>query len=49
VVDANTVNCILYQTGNYQNGQLYKLDYIPVTLSKVPLSMSPGAPAETKP
>jgi len=49
VVDANTVKCILFPTGNYQNSKLYKLDYIPVTLSTVPLSASPGEPAESKP
>jgi hypothetical protein len=36
--DAHSVNCILYPTGNYQNSKLYKLNYIPVTLSTVPLS-----------
>jgi hypothetical protein len=36
-VDENTVNCILYPTGNYQNSKLYKLNYIPITLSTVPL------------
>lgn len=36
-VDANTVKCFLYPTGNYQNSALYKLNYIPVTLSTVPL------------
>ncbi len=41
-VDANTVNCILYPTGNYQNRSLYKLDYIPITLSTVPLPAPPG-------
>jgi hypothetical protein len=41
-VDANTVKCILYPTGNYQNSKLYKLDFIPITLSTVPLS----APAD---
>jgi len=45
VTDANTVKCILYPTGNYQNSSLYKLDYIPVTLSTVPLSTPPGEPA----
>ena len=35
--DANTVNCILYPTGNYQNRALYKLTFIPVTLSTVSL------------
>jgi hypothetical protein len=49
VVDANTVKCILYPTGNYQNSKLYKLDYIPVTLSTVPLSTSPSGPVESKP
>ena len=41
-VDANTVNCILYPTGNYQNSSLYKLNYIPITLSTVPLSAQGG-------
>jgi hypothetical protein len=36
-VDANTVKCILYPTGNYQNSKLYKLNFIPITLSTVPL------------
>jgi hypothetical protein len=44
VIDANTVKCILYPTGNYQNSKLYKLDYIPVTLSTLPLPASRGAP-----
>jgi hypothetical protein len=42
-VDSHTVKCVLYPTGNYQNPKLYKLDYIPVTLSTVPL---PAAPAK---
>jgi hypothetical protein len=41
-VDANTVDGILYPTGNYQNSQLYKLNFIPITLSTVPLSDSNG-------
>jgi hypothetical protein len=49
VVDANTVKCFLYPTGNYQNSALYKLDYIPVTLSTVPLSSSPGTPVQSNP
>jgi hypothetical protein len=49
VADANTVKCILYPTGNYQNSKLYKLDYIPITLSTVPLPASPSEPVETKP
>jgi hypothetical protein len=32
-VDSHTVRCLLYPTGNYQNRALYKLNYIPVTLS----------------
>lgn len=36
--DAHSVDCILYPTGNYQNSKLYKLNFIPVTLSTVPLS-----------
>jgi hypothetical protein len=39
VADANSVDCILYPTGNYQNSSLYKLNFIPVTLSTVPLAM----------
>ena len=30
---ANSVDCILYPTGNYQNSQLYKLNFIPITFS----------------
>jgi hypothetical protein len=41
-VDPHTVKCFLYPTGNYQNSGLYKLNYIPVTLSTVPLSAVPG-------
>lgn len=37
VVDDNTVKCFLYPTGNYQNSALYKLNYIPVTISTKPL------------
>lgn len=37
VRDANSVDCILFPTGNYQNRSLYKLNFIPVTLSTVPL------------
>jgi hypothetical protein len=36
--DENKVDCILYPTGNYQNSKLYKLNYIPITLSTVPLT-----------
>jgi hypothetical protein len=32
-VNANTVDCILYPTGNYQNSKLYKLNLIPITLT----------------
>jgi hypothetical protein len=32
-VNANAVDCILYPTGNYQNIKLYKLNFIPVTLT----------------
>jgi len=35
--DANSVNCVLFPTGNYQNRSLYKLNYIPITLSTIPL------------
>lgn len=41
-VDSHTVKCVLYPTGNYQNRSLYKLDYIPVTLSTVPLAAVPA-------
>jgi hypothetical protein len=41
-VDPHRVDCLLYPTGNYQNSKLYKLDYIPVTLSTVPLSAPPA-------
>jgi hypothetical protein len=41
-VDPHTVRCFLYPTGNYQNSALYKLNYIPVTLSTAPLSAVPG-------
>ena len=34
------VDAILYVTGNYQNGKLYKLNFIPITLSTVRLSNS---------
>ncbi len=36
-VDANTVTGVLYLSGNYQNASLYELNYIPITLSTVPL------------
>jgi hypothetical protein len=32
------VDCILFATGNYQNRELYKVNYIPITLSTEPLS-----------
>src|ERR1700722_19607259 len=48
-VDENTVKCILFPTGNYQNSALYKLDYIPVTLSTVPLPATPDPSVESKP
>ena len=35
--DPHSVDCILYPTGNYQNSSLYKLNFIPVTLSTVRL------------
>ena len=38
IVDANTVTAMLYPSGNYQEISLYKLNYIPITLSTVPLS-----------
>jgi hypothetical protein len=41
VVNSNTVKCLLYPTGNYQNRELYKLNYIPITLSTVPLTDPP--------
>jgi hypothetical protein len=39
-VDASTVDCVLYPTGNYQDSKLYKLNFIPITLSTVGLSHS---------
>ena len=42
-VDANTVKCFLYPTGNYQNKALYKLNYIPVTLSTKALDHPNGS------
>ncbi len=36
-VDSNAVTAVLYATGNYQNPKMYKLNYIPITLSTVPL------------
>ncbi|MEJ0105548.1 MAG: hypothetical protein WDO19_24610 [Bacteroidota bacterium] len=36
-IDPYTVKCFLYPTGNYQNSALYKLNYIPVTISTKPL------------
>jgi hypothetical protein len=38
--DANSVDAILFPTGNYQNSNLYRLNFIPITLSTVPLSNS---------
>jgi hypothetical protein len=35
--DENSVDCILYLTGNYQNSRLYKLNFMPVTFSTVSL------------
>ncbi len=35
--DADSVDCLLFPTGNYQNRQLYKLNWIPITLSTKPL------------
>ena len=32
-VNAHTVECVLFPTGNYQNSALYKLNFIPITLS----------------
>jgi len=40
--DANSVDCVLFPTGNYQNRQLYKLNFMPVTFSTVPLEASDG-------
>lgn len=36
-MDDKTVKAILYPTGNYQKKELYKLNYIPVTISTEPL------------
>jgi hypothetical protein len=41
-IDENTVDAILYPTGNYQNSKLYKLNFIPITLSTVPLKERGG-------
>jgi hypothetical protein len=41
-VNARTVRCFLYPTGNYQKSELYKLNYIPVTLSTEPLTHPRG-------
>lgn len=37
---ATAVDCILFPTGNYQNGKLYKLNFMPITLSTEPLPPS---------
>jgi hypothetical protein len=39
--DMNTVHCVLYLTGNYQDSSLYKLNFIPLTLSTQPLESAP--------
>ena len=36
------VDCVLFVTGNYQNAQLYKVNYIPITLSTSPLPAAGG-------
>jgi hypothetical protein len=41
-VSSHAVDCILYPTGNYQNSALYKLNFLPITLSTVPLSNPDG-------
>ncbi len=41
-VDENTVECVLYPSGNYQDKSLYKVNFIPITLSTVPLTASSG-------
>ncbi len=41
-VDANTVTAVLYRTGNYQNATLYRLNYVPITLSTVTLPATAG-------
>ncbi|MGO8926846.1 MAG: hypothetical protein ACLQU3_08150 [Limisphaerales bacterium] len=41
-VDAHTVECVLFPTGNYQNSALYKLNFIPITLSTKPLPPAAG-------
>jgi len=45
-VSPATVNCILYPTGNYQNSSLYKLNFIPVTLSTAPIPNSSSKSGE---
>ncbi|MEJ7587441.1 MAG: hypothetical protein WKI04_07760 [Ferruginibacter sp.] len=42
-VNSNTVKCFIYPTGNYQNSALYKLTYIPVTISTVLLDHPQGS------
>lgn len=41
-VDANTASCMLYAPGFYVNPSLYKLNYLPITFSTVPLSAASG-------
>ncbi len=36
-VDANTVDCLLFATGNYMNRSMYRLNFMPITLSTKPL------------
>jgi Domain of unknown function (DUF4185) len=39
---ANAVDCILYATGDYKDGNLYRINFIPVTLSTAPLGNASG-------
>jgi hypothetical protein len=39
-VSADKVDCVLFVTGNYKDAHLYKVNYIPITLSTVPLQTS---------
>jgi hypothetical protein len=38
---ATAVSCVLFPTGNYQNSKLYKLNFMPITLSTEPLPPAP--------
>jgi hypothetical protein len=42
-IDSQTVDCFLYPTGYYLNWNLYKFDYIPITLSTAQLDSASKA------